>query len=65
MKFNHETNRYEDDKICPHCNEREVEIDDLGYFGCEKCMPKLSQAGLERILDQDGTGQAWETEGSV
>ena len=63
MKFNKEINKYEDDNICPICHVRPVEIDDLGYFGCEECMPKISDSQKAKILDQDGTGQDWETYG--
>ena len=63
MKFNKEKDRYEDDEICQHCHIRPVEIDDLGYFGCRKCMPNLSQRQKEILLDQDGTGQDWEVYG--
>lgn len=53
----------EEKELCPICKVREVEIDDLGYYGCKECMPKLSQSQKERILDQDLTGQDWEAYG--
>jgi len=49
-------------ELCPICGIREVEIDDLGYYGCRKCFPGMSQSLKERVLDQDGTGQDWENE---
>lgn len=53
-------NYHEDDEICPFCKIRKVEVDDFGYYGCKKCMPKISQDAKARQLDQDGTGQDWE-----
>ena len=45
---------------CPHCGTRPIEIDDLGYYGCKKCMPEMSADVKARALDCDGTGQDWE-----
>ena len=59
----YEFEEIEEKELCPHCKVREIEIDDLGYYGCKKCMPPLSRSQKERILDQDGTGQDWEVYG--
>lgn len=50
-------------EMCPHCGKREIEVDDLGYYGCLECMPPIPQSLKERMLDQDGTGQDWEVYG--
>ena len=57
--------RMEKKELCPHCKSRDIEVDDLGYYGCKKCMPELSKAGLARLLDQDLTGQDWEVYGET
>ncbi len=51
----------EADELCPHCQVEKVEIDDLGYYGCKKCFPGMSEGMKAKILDQDLTGQDWET----
>ena len=53
----------EADELCPHCQKGKIEIDDMGYYGCKKCMPKLSASQKAKMLDQDGTGQDWEVYG--
>lgn len=53
----------EEKELCPICKVREVEIDDMGYYGCEKCFPGMPKRTKERMLDQDGTGQDWEVYG--
>lgn len=50
-------------ELCPICKIREIEVDDMGYYGCEKCFPGMSKRTKERMLDQDGTGQDWEIYG--
>ena len=53
----------EETELCPICGVREVEIDDLGYYGCNKCFYWPSQDVRDRVLDQDLTGQDWENYG--
>lgn len=51
----------EEKELCPICKIREVEIDDMGYFGCNECYKKIPvdvrHRAEERALDQDLTGQ--------
>lgn len=48
-------------EYCPICKIREVEIDDLGFFGCNECYKKIPSdirhRAEEKALDQDLTGQ--------
>ena len=30
------------DDTCPFCKVRKVEIDDMGYYGCEECYPGMT-----------------------
>ncbi len=50
-------------ELCPICKIREVEIDDLGYYGCRSCFMGFTHDEKMRALDQDGTGQDHEVYG--
>ncbi len=54
-------------ELCPICKTREIEIDDMGFLGCNECYKNIPvdvrRRAEERVLDQDGTGQDWEVYG--
>jgi len=38
-------------ELCPHCEEREIEIDDFGWSGCQRCFDEAAP-GLKTYMSK-------------